>query len=143
MAIGMFLVWLATLGPLSRTQHKINQLIEIDSSEVNSIIVQPTQIPSEQKISLVNSEVVVNKRTTIDDLCLALHHAVVTDENFLKRPENVCRVLILLKHENIVFGIRMSGPSTSIELDSKGESGWHYAKLQANEFGQMIRELCK
>ena len=80
----------------------------------------------------------------LNSLCLALHHSVLTNEDFLKNPDSVCRVIIeMKKKKNIVFGIRTSGQATSIELDSKGESGWHFAKLQANEFGQIIKEIYK
>ncbi|MBN8673174.1 MAG: hypothetical protein J0L56_03505 [Chitinophagales bacterium] len=143
-AIGVFLIIISTVGPLSKSRQKVNEVEKIDSTKVERILIQPTNIPSSQSISLVTNEIIVTNRETLNSLSLALRHTVLTDEDFLKNPDSVCRIRIEMKDKtNIVFGVRISGRATSIEVDSKGESGWHYAKLQANEFGQILKEICK
>ena len=142
--LGLFLIWLPTIGPLSHSKKHVNEIINIDSSKVAKIWVQPSSIPGNENISLVNSEVVIADRKAINELCFALHNAVVVDENFLKKPDAFCKVQIDLKDKrNIVFGMRFSGETASLEIDSDGESGWHYAKLQGNKFGEIIRKACK
>jgi len=143
-AIGIFLIIISTVGPLSKSRQKVNQVEKIDSTQVERIVIQPTKNFSSQSLSLIKNEVIVTNREMLNSLCLALQHSILTDENFLKNPDSVCRVQIEMKDKtNIAFGIRIRGQATSIELDSKGESGWHYAKLQANEFGQILKEICK
>ena len=143
-AIGSFLILISTIGPLSESTQKVNQIRNLDSIKIARIIIQPTTITTNENISLVKNEVIITDRKVINELCIALHNAVLTDEGFLKTPKSLCRVLIEIKDKkNIIFGMRFNGDDTSLEIDSNGESGWHYAKLKGNEFGQIIKKVCK
>ena len=142
--IGVFLIFISLFGPLSKSKQRVDQLKNLDSTKITRIIVQPSAIDPAENKRLVKNEVIVIDRNTINELCGALHKTVLANEDFLKNPTSLCRVLIEIKDEkSITFGVRISGDMTSLEIDSEGESGWHFAKLKATEFGQIIKRVCK
>jgi len=140
--IGVFLIFIEVFGPLSKSQKIVNEVQGIDSSQVYRILLRPSTSTSVQ--SLINKEIVVTNRGDVNRLCLAMHHAVLVDDNFLKSSYSGCRIMIELKNKkNILFAVRINDQATALELNSNGESGWHYAKLEATEFGQVLKEVCK
>jgi len=80
----------------------------------------------------------------IVELCLSLHKATMAGEGFLKTPRSVCRVQINMTDKtSIVFGVKKAGKATCVTVDSNGESGWHFANLEAGDFGILLDEILK
>ena len=142
MVIGLFLISISTFGPLSKSQNHINQLTEIQINKVTSIKFQPTRDKGFENIIPFDNEIVVTDKKAIDDLCSTLKKATLADAGFVKNPEFACRVEIkMIDNKTLIFGIKKSGQSTCLTIDSNGESGWHFANLEANEFGLLFDKI--
>ena len=137
--LGLFLIYLTTLGPLSKSKNRIAEIIYIDSSKVKSIRIQPTRDKGYENLSMFKKDRIVNNRNTINNICDRLHNAKIEGEGFMKNPKKVCRVEILFTNKKTIsFGVRKSGEMTCIEINSDGEYGWHYANLDASDFGNLF-----
>lgn len=138
-ALGMFLIYITTIGPLSESKKRIAEISKINSSMVNSIVLMSTQDDSRKNLTLYKKNRLIKDRSLINEICNTLHKAKVEGDGFIKNPEKVFRVEIRLANKKkIIFGVRKSGSTTCINLYSKGESGWFYTNLKANEFGNLL-----
>jgi hypothetical protein len=138
-ALGLFLIYISTVGPLSESKKRIIEITSIDSTKVKSITLQPTQDDKYENLTMFKEERVVIDRNSINEICNTLHEAKVEGEGFLKNPKEACRVEIHFVDNKIIsFGVRKSETTTCISLNSSGESGWHYANLDASDFGKLL-----
>jgi hypothetical protein len=136
--VGCGLITLSVFGPLSNSRKKIDQLRNIDSILVKQITIQPT---TTDKKSLVPRDITITDRGIINKFCHALSQTTVVTSQYLKSPDSVCRLRFDMDNgKNIVVGIRIKGRAASVEVNSSGESGWHYGKLKAEELGRVMRE---
>lgn len=143
-AIGLFLIYISTVGPLSESKNRITEIINIDSTKVESITFQPTQYKGYENITMFKKDSIVSDRNLINEICNKLHKAKVEGEGFLKNPKEACRVEIhFINNKTISFGVRKSEAVTCITLDSDGEYGWHYANLDARDFGKLLKNAVK
>ncbi len=92
---------------------------------------------------MVRYDTILFERQIINDLCVSLKSATITNEGFIKSPDSVCRIQINMKDDRIIsFGFRKKGAATCLDVNSDGEYGWNYGKLKANDFGFLIRKIC-
>ncbi len=137
--LGLFLIYISTVGPLSESKKLITEITNIDSTKVKSIILQPTRDGSYENLTMFKEDSAIIDRNLINEICHSLHEAKVEGEGFLKNPKEACRVEIHFIDNSIIsFGVRKSGTITCIRLNSNGEAGWHYANLDASDFGKLI-----
>ena len=138
--LGLFLIYLSTVGPLSDSKNRIAEIINIDSTKVKIIKFQPTKNVGYENLTMFKEDCVVTDRKLINKICNTLHEAKVEGEDFLKNPKEVCRVEIhFVSDKTISFGVTKSETTTCIDLNSNGESGWHYANLNASDFGKLLK----
>jgi hypothetical protein len=137
--LGLFLIYISTFGPLSESKKRITEITSIDSTKVISITLQPTRDASYENLTMFKEDRVEIDRNIINEICNSLHEAKVEGSGFLKNPKEACRVEIrFVDNKKISFGVRKSGTTTCISLNSNGESGWHYANLDASDFGKLL-----
>jgi hypothetical protein len=61
------------------------------------------------------------------------------NQHNIKDEKEACSVEIhFTDNSTIRFGVRKSGATTCISLASDGENGWHYANLDASDFGNLL-----
>lgn len=151
-SIGIILIYIPTLGPLSGIKKRISAITEINSSEVESIVLQPTRRKDYNVYSLVEKDSVITDRNSIDEICEKLRMTKVIgpeyDENRGRtwstgKPSYserlACRVGINYFNRKVVtFGITKAADATKISLNSNGEFGWHYANLEAYQLGEIL-----
>jgi hypothetical protein len=138
--LGLFLVYISTVGPLSESKKIINEITKIDNTKVKSITFQPTRYIGFEKLSMYKQDSTVYDRNSINDICKRLRKSKIEGNRFLKNPKGVCRVIInYTNKKKICFGVRKSGKTTCITIDSDGEYGWHYANLNASDFGNILK----
>lgn len=144
-ALGLFLIYSSTIGPLSETTERINEVINIDSSKVRLVVFQPTRFRGNEHLSMFTTDSLVDNRNSINEICDCLRKAKVIEDGlfnknrFIKNPNKVCRVEIHFTNDTIIsFGVRKLGDRTCITLGSDGEYGWQYEQLDANEFGILL-----
>jgi len=135
--LGISSLLLTTIGPLSNSQENIDQLLSMDSQEIQMIEVRPT---SRTYPSLVEKIMIIHNRQSIDNICLALNHAREVDDDFLKAPDSCCSIIVTMTDRSTIqFGMMQRGQVTGIDVG--GESGWHYGRLEANDFGKVLKSL--
>jgi hypothetical protein len=138
-ALGLFLIYISTVGPLSESDKRVTEITTIDSTKVKTITFQPTRASSYKKLTTFKENIVVIDRNSINEICNTLHKAKVAGEGFMKTPKEAYRVEIHFVDNKIIrFGVRKSGSTTCICLNSNDESGWHYANLDASDFGKLL-----
>jgi hypothetical protein len=139
LVLGLFLVYIYSIGPLSDDKKRINELTHLKNTEIVSIVLQPTRYKGYENISMYNFDNLITDRRIIDSFCIALNTAVIVDEGYLKNPESACRIQINMRDKKtIAFGVRKSGTAICLIVNSRGEYGWHYANLKANSFGHWL-----
>ena len=82
--IGLPLIYISTTGPLSESGRKIDEIINIDSTKVSSIIFQPTRQNGRENLTMFEKDSVVTERKLINKICSDLHEAKVAEEGFFK-----------------------------------------------------------
>lgn len=138
-ALGFFLIYIVTVGPLSVSRQRITEITNIDSTKVESIIFQPSRNSGYEDLTIYRKDSLIVARSFINKLCDGLHQAKIEGGGSLKNPREACRVEIHFYNKNVlIFGVRKSRNLTWISIDSNGEDGWHYAKLNATEFGNLL-----
>ncbi len=134
--IGILLIYITTIGPLSHATEKINEVVGVSAGKVTSIVIKPA---GDAYPDLVQTDQTITDKEVVKKLCDALHKINVHDEGLLKNPERVALIQInTTEQKAIVFEVRKTGKRTTLSLDSKGTSGWHYAYLEAYDFGMVL-----
>ena len=140
--LGLFLIYISTVGPLSESKNRINEITNIDNSKVKSITFQPTRYIGYEKLSMFRHDSTIYDRILIKDICNRLHKSKIVGDGFLKNPKEVFRVRIRFTNKKTInFGVRKSGNITCININSDGEYGWHYANLNASDFGSILKSV--
>ena len=142
LVIGLSLIYLGTVGPLSHSQERIDAVRHVDQSQVISISLEPTGNSSYSDISLVRHNREINDTPTLHRIVHLLQLAVPAMEGYLKSPTEVGRIEITLRdHPPIIFAFRKKESATCLIIDSDGESGWHYGLLDAPGLGPLLDSL--
>jgi len=106
-----------------------------------SIVIKPANASYP---NLIKNDKTITDREIINKLCDGLHKINVHDEGLLKNPEAVGLIQINeTGNKTILFEVRKAGQRTTLSLDSDGTSGWHYAYLEAYDFGQVLNSILK
>jgi len=139
LAIGLFLFYLYTVGPLSHSREKVEAILHLDPNQVLRMTLQPTRNSSYTDISLVRYDRLINDSATLHRISRLLRQAVIVGEGYIKDPSQVGRMEITLRNQpSIVFGFKKRGGAVCIVLDSNGEDGWHYGLLDAPGLGPVL-----
>jgi hypothetical protein len=146
LVIGLILIYIPTYGPLSDIQTRIVAITEISSSQVQSIVLQPSRRKEYMQSSMYEKDSIITDRYLINEICEKLHKAKVLGKEYKNRPPKtgyrnqlLCRVEIhFINKEMLAFGLIKNDESTTLSLNSNGEFGWHYANLDAFEFGNLL-----
>jgi hypothetical protein len=142
LVIGAFLIIISTIGPLSRANAEISRVRKLKSTEVGSIEFHPTT--RKGIASIVRQQMTIIDAAAIGQICSALNKAISADENYLKNADSSCIMVFNLRdNSRLSIGIKKEGQATRVDVNSNGESGWHYAALEANELGVIIYSLAK
>lgn len=136
--IGSWLLHVHTFGPLSKSGDKLEEIIKLNSSDVQLIILKPTKRKGQKDISLIQNELLIEDKDSIEKICLTLNKAKKTYSGYIKSAEWLAQVEIKKEYENIKFGIRKRGSKTSLNVYSDGEYGWNYGTLKCNELGKVL-----
>lgn len=92
--IGLFLIYVITVGPLSKSKENILAIIKINSEQVKSMKFLPSY---ENNKKSSKSEILIEDRFKINEVCNALNKASEKGEGFLKFPDWKCIVVLNLK----------------------------------------------
>jgi hypothetical protein len=146
LALGMTLLYVTVFGPLSNIENRILAITKIKSNAVESIVLQPTRRNEMMRFSMFEKDSVITDKSSINEMCELLRHSAVMSLKHKKRMpatgyrlQQVCRVEIhFTDNEVVIFGVIRTDNQTTISLNSKGEFGWHYANLSANEWGELL-----
>jgi len=139
--IGLALIYLTRIGPLSHSREKIEAITHLDPHQVVFITLEPTENSSYADISLVKYNRLVDDSPTLFRITRLLQQAVA-GEGYMKNPTQVGRIEVTLRdHPPLIFGLRKRGTATSIQVSSNGEDGWHYGALNAQGLGVVLDSL--
>lgn len=139
--LGLFLIYLPTLGPLSHVKERLNAVTQLDSSRVVEIRLQPTRQSSYKELSLVNKDVAIRDRQMIDLICNSLHQASGISKG-VQNPTQVGRMEITLTNSSpLVIGFKRGKSSFCLGVFSNGEEGWYYGHLSAPLLSHLIDSL--
>lgn len=59
--LGLFLIYISTVGPLSETKNRINEITKIDYTKVKSVTLQPTRYIGYEKSSMFRQDMALCK----------------------------------------------------------------------------------
>lgn len=139
--LGLSLIYLGTLGPLSHSKERLNAVTHLDSSRVVEIRLQPTQQSTYKKLSLVSKDVSIRDRQLIGLICQSLHQASGISKG-IQNPTQVGRMEITLADASpLVLGLKRGRSSFTLDVFSNGEAGWHYGNLSAPLLSHLIDSL--
>ena len=141
-SLGLFLVYISFFGSISNSYKRIDYVKKIDYKNVLLIKIQPTRVGSLRDISLVSKEYIIYNKINIEKICKAVNESELVGDEFLKNPEKVCRIEVSFKNrEKIFFGLKIDNDYACLTINSNGESGWHYGKLESKELGFLIKKI--
>lgn len=143
LVIGIFVVYITSIGPLSHSSAKVNQIREIDEENVESIRIQP-KLPINKNIKMNFNDTVLTDKAMINDLCNSLKHAVPAPfGGYMKIPGCDYKIQINMRNkETINFGVNKFKHITCLSIKSDEKYTWHYGDLKANEFGILLDNIC-
>jgi len=143
LTIGLFTIYLPTIGPLSNCRERLEAITHLDPHQIVFITLEPTRNSSYSDISLVRYNHLISDTPTLLRIARLLQQAVIGSEGDMKTPTQVGRIEITLRDRPpLIFGLRKKGAATCINVDSNGEDGWHYGKLDVPGFGPLLDSLC-
>ena len=136
--VGLGLIYIQTIGPLSNSKEVVLSITTIDSTLVDKIII----IPSSKGTQTIKSEIIINDRLEINKLCNELQNSSIKGDAFLKNAEWKCVGILELKtKKEIKFRINRLNGVTRLDINSNGDSGWLYGILRADSFGNEIAKI--
>lgn len=146
--LGLLLLYVPIFGPLSGVENRVRKITEINSSQVESIVLQPSRRNEFKNNSIFDKDSIVVDRYLIQQYCESLNKAIELGWAYKNRMSNAaprlrlcCRVEIhFVDKTSISFGVTKTEDATMISLNSDGEFGWHYANLDAYDFGTLLTE---
>ena len=140
--IGLFLIAISTVGPLSKTKAERVKVKNITSKQVTSIVLQPTEKNGVR--SIVQDSILITDPSTIEEICIALNQANVEDEDYLKNFTEAGSIKFNLKdNTSFSIGVKRQGQTIRIDVNTSGESGWHYTVLSANRINDILNRVTK
>ncbi len=144
-AVGLVLIYITTIGPLSNKaiKSRVLEVKSIKGSEVKSIHFKPSKVSSTPDTTFAEDYTIV-ERKTIENLCLMLNKAKLKERlgNKMNFIDLKCRVEIeFYKKPTLCFGLIKKRQTTIINISSNCETGWHFADLTAPEFGLAFDEI--
>ena len=141
--IGGWLLYIHIFGALSKSVEKLEEIITINHSDVEQIILKPTKRMWEKNYSLTKTELYINDRKSIEIFCETLNNATRTSDRYVKRAEWLALIILKKNLETIKFGVKKKGHKTSITVFSDGEYGWNYGTLKCNNLGSVLENEVK
>jgi hypothetical protein len=149
LVIGPILIYLPTFGPLSGIKNKIKTVQTIESSNVKSIVFQPSRKDKYMHVSMFEKDSVVTDKNSINEICALIRKGEVFIQHS-KRTMAIdlvqdtcytCRLELTMNDETkIKLGVVKDDNTTVINYFSDGESGWYYASFNAYEFGHLFKD---
>lgn len=146
--LGLLLLYVPTLGPLSGIEKRVRKITEINSSQVEFIVLQPSRRNEFKNNSIFDKDSIVVDKYLIQQFCESLNKAVELGWAYKNRMSSAarrlrlcCRVEIhFVDKTSTSFGVIKTEDATIVSLNSDGEFGWHYANLDAYDFGILLTE---
>ena len=139
--IGSWVIYIYTIGPLSESDKKLDEIINIKSEEVIAINVKPTKINGLENSSIVKGVVEINDRNTIDKICEILSNSKEVHGSYIKNADWKAQLELIKKNGSITVGVEISNKRTEIEVYSKGETGWNYGSLKCDDLGTVLLDI--
>lgn len=140
--IGLFLIYIVTIGPLSQSQRKIEAITQLDPHEVVSISLEPSKNPAYKNINLFKSNRMISDSLTLFRVSRLLQKSVTIGEQYLKNPAQTGRIKIILRHQPpIILGFNKVKNATCLIANSNGEYGWSYGHLDAPGLGPVLDSI--
>lgn len=142
LVIGSVLIFISTVGPLSKAESEISRVKSITGIQVASVELLPA---AGYKIkSIVKQSITIIDTAAIEQICAALRNAKTRDENYVKSADSAGTIRFNLKDKSsFSLGIKIKGEATRVDINSAGPGGWHYAVLEANQLGVIIQRMAK
>jgi hypothetical protein len=147
--IGPIMIYFPTFGPLSGIKNRIKSVQTIESSNVKSIVFQPSRYVKYMHVSMFEKDSVVTDKNSINEICALIRKGEV----FIKRSRRTnsidlvqdtcytCRLELIMNDDTkIKLGVVKDNNTTVINYFSDGESGWYYASFNVYEFGLLFKD---
>lgn len=146
--LGLILLYIPVLGPLSGIESRVRKITQINSSQVESIVLQPSRRNEFMNHSIFEKDSTVVDPYLIQQYCERLNKAVELGWAYKNRMSSAaprtrlcCRVEIhFVDKTSTSFGVTKTEDATILSLNSDGEFGWHYANLDGYDFGILLTE---
>lgn len=138
---GSWTFYIYTIGPLSNSKQKLDAIINIDSRNVEEIIIKPTTQNYQDIKTLVNKEFKITNRNSIENICQVLNKTEHASSGYLKDADSLSQIEIKMYSDTIKFGIRKSGNKTGLNVYSRGEYGWNYGTLKCENLWNTIENI--
>lgn len=137
--IGLTLIYLTTVGPLSKNQEQINNVLKLDKNQVTYVVIKPIKHTGYD--NLTQNIIEVTDRNIIDSLCYFLTKAKITN-SVTNSPKWVCLIGFEKTDRSFLeFEVKITTTATFIEVRSNGGYGWNYGSLESKYFGQILLSL--
>jgi hypothetical protein len=93
-------------------------------------------------ISLVEADILVSDPEMTHRMCRLFQQSTPIAVA-MKNPLRAGQIEITLRDNSILaLGLRKSGGTTCLTIDSNGEDGWHYGDLETTGLGSLIDSIC-
>ena len=141
--IGSWLLYLQTIGPLSKSGNKLEEVIKINSIDIQEIILKPTKRAGQKDRSLIKTELLITNKKVIERICSTLNKAEKIYDGYVKSVDWLAQLEIKSQNSSIKFGVRKNRAKTSLSVNSNGEYGWNYGTLKCDELGKVLEDEIK
>lgn len=139
--IAMLILGVLTAVPFFEAENRVKKIREINAAQVESFTFKPSKNNRFNDVPMFIKDSVVVDKNRINQYCKSLNK--VTELRGSERWERYAPLRCLIEihfkdHSSLSFGFIKDNKSTILNVNSNGEFGWHFANLEANEFGEVL-----
>ena len=137
--IGLWVLNNVLFGPISRSDEKQKEIIELKLESIEQIVI----LPIKYKPVLTEDTVLINSEIEIRRIqeCLSKSEETL---NANQGVDWICVLKIQKENQEIVFSrISKNGNRTHLQLYSNGYDGINYGTMENNELGFLIEEIIR
>lgn len=138
--IGIWVLYIHLLGPLSDSNKMLDRVINLESDNVQIILIKPSKSGGNEG-SLILNNIEIKNKESINVICETLNESKKVYDGYVKQPEWSAILEIRQSAGNVNLGIRKRQSKTAIKVTSNGENGWNYGTLKCDRLSQVLEEF--
>lgn len=140
--LGGFFFFSSTVGPVSKSQQRLDEVIQIDAEQVIEIKLKPTKRAGNKHKSLFPEIITVQDKQSIELICGALNTAHFSGLGQVKSGEWLALVETNGRDYDTSFAVDHR-ERTTIEVNSRGNFGWNFGTLSCDALGPILEAIAE